>query len=168
VLCGILWRRDGRGGVLNPFSVLCPSPLLPRQSPRKRVLRAPPFLWNVVSTYHVESFFQGKGNCSPVSIAFLLPTKCPPHGEGTVDGSGRNVSIARFGIALCCPVSSFLSPLRIRSTQSGSLIGIFGTPWWQWVVYYVQTRTCTGYAGVYVTKVNGPWQLLRRCRMVIT
>jgi len=28
-LCDVLWWGDGRGGVFNPFSVLCPSPLLP-------------------------------------------------------------------------------------------------------------------------------------------
>ena len=70
---------------LTLFECCAPPPPTSTPVPSKTVLRAPPFLWNVVSTHHVEPTFQRRGTAS---IAFPLPTNCPPHGEGTVDGSG--------------------------------------------------------------------------------
>jgi hypothetical protein len=124
-------------------------------APSKTVLRAPPFLWNTVSACHAEPFFQGKGKCQ--LLFFSQPNAHPTEG-GRCDGSGQSVPISRFWIALCCPVSSFF----VSSSHSFSTAGLpdwrFWTPWWQWLVRHVQTRTCTGCAGVCcVAKVNGPW-----------
>ena len=81
--------------------------------PSETLLRAPPFLWNVVSTHHVEPTFQRR---ETVSIAFPLPIICPPHvGGGRWTGL---VGTCPFGLALCCPGSSFL----VSSSHSFNII----------------------------------------------
>jgi hypothetical protein len=111
VLCGVLWRGDGRGGVLTLVQVV-PFPPASTPVPSETVLRASPFLWNVVSTHHVEPLFQRRGI---VSIAFPLPTNCLPHVGG---GGGGRVWSERVHSDLPSVVLAhpFLSLLRIRST----------------------------------------------------
>ena len=152
-----MWCGDGRGGVFNPFSVLCHSTLLPRQSLEYCITR---------TSFSLEySPYTSCRVCLPekrelCQLLFFSQLNARPTERGRWTGLVGTCP-SRFGLALGCPVSSLLSPLHIRSTQPGPLVAILDPNGNGWYAISRLAHTPDSYTLLFILR---KWMVPGNCR----